>query len=453
MTFFYLFFAFIIVFIFRHVRKSFSKTIQSTPEYTEGSVQPETEDRSSSGRGQEEQATHATLLSPKEFLSLHADAYVCFDLETTGLSAQEDQIIEIGAVKVLHGEIVDSFSSLINPGFPIPAEATAVNHITDAMVSSAPGEEEIIPFFVLFTEGLPCAAHNVRFDCSFLFAACDRLGVIPSLVYSDSLQMARKYFPGLPNKKLGTVCEAIGYEIGEAHRSLSDAKAVHSIIQACLERSRVLSSCEGSYLSHMKLQTTIENAYRTAREAKEFNAAAGDKVLDLCRQDMSLAEDVKKYYEIHGWGMPHFASFKRAAMVYAVRGEFSKAIDACQSAIDHGFSEDGSPSGMAGRIEKLRQREKTAKDKAEKALAIQKRKAEREERQALGEEKRKMKSAGKPIVQLSSDCETVMGIYESVKAATRDTGINEKSIRDAANGRQKKAGGFVWKWVQGEKSA
>ena len=109
----------------------------------------------------------------RQTLQKLAQRYIAFDVETTGLSAQNDRIIELGAVIFEKGKIIDTFSSLVNPHQVIPYPVTMVNHITNEMLASAPEEKDIYPSFIDFMgnslngETLICA-HNARFDTSFL---------------------------------------------------------------------------------------------------------------------------------------------------------------------------------------------------------------------------------------------------------------------------------------------
>ena len=101
--------------------------------------------------------------------------YVVFDLETTGISHKNDAIIEISAVKVINGEVVDTFSTLVNPMRPIPYPATAVNGITDDMVKGKDDEETVTKKFLDWAGDLPMVAHNAKFDISFILRMSQRL--------------------------------------------------------------------------------------------------------------------------------------------------------------------------------------------------------------------------------------------------------------------------------------
>mgnify|MGYP000252494550 FL=1 len=114
--------------------------------------------------------------------------YVIFDLETTGISPNYDEVIEISALKVKGGEVVDEFNTLVNPGRKIPFGATKVNGITNAMVAEAPAFSHVLAEFLDFAEGLVLVGHNIaRFDMKFIWRDAEQyFGEIPQNNYVDS---------------------------------------------------------------------------------------------------------------------------------------------------------------------------------------------------------------------------------------------------------------------------
>ena len=126
--------------------------------------------------------------------------FIAFDLETTGTVPGVDQIVEIGAVLFNNYDVESVFSTLINPQRSIPAGASAVNGITDDMVFDKPLIEDILPSFAEFCQEFPMVAHNAPFDSQFLLADIKRHELLaPRGVILDTLPIARKVFPGLPN--------------------------------------------------------------------------------------------------------------------------------------------------------------------------------------------------------------------------------------------------------------
>lgn len=169
------------------------------------------------------------VLGITEFTPISKKQFIAFDTETTGFSDSDDEIIEIAAVRVVNGVITDEYSQLINPGCSVPAEASAVNHITDDMLRGMPKIYEVLPSFLAFVGDDVIAAHNASFDAKFLAQACMRNRFKAPEVYFDTMALAR-YYPDAENKKLGTLLACAGIENEKAHRALGDARAVALLI-------------------------------------------------------------------------------------------------------------------------------------------------------------------------------------------------------------------------------
>lgn len=150
--------------------------------------------------------------------------YVIFDLETTGISPNYDEVIEISALKVKGGEVVDEFNTLVNPGRKIPFGATKVNGITNAMVAEAPAFSHVLAEFLDFAEGLVLVGHNIaRFDMKFIWRDAEQyFGEIPQNNYVDTLQVARKHLPKMEHHRLVDLAEHYGISSEGAHRALND---------------------------------------------------------------------------------------------------------------------------------------------------------------------------------------------------------------------------------------
>lgn len=154
--------------------------------------------------------------------SLHGD-FVVFDIETTGLSNDTCRIIEIGAVRVEKGEIVDKFSTFVNPEVPIPHNIEQLTSISDRMVMDYPTIEVILPQFLDFCKGAVMVAHNADFDMGFIEKNCDRLGIAHDFTYVDTVAMARLLLPELSRFKLDTVAKAVHVSLENHHRAVDDA--------------------------------------------------------------------------------------------------------------------------------------------------------------------------------------------------------------------------------------
>ncbi len=177
-----------------------------------------------------------------------SDTFVVFDLETTGLSAELNHIIEIGAVKVCKGKITDSFSSFVTPPFGIPSKITELTGITEAMVAGAPQEDAAVRAFLDFAGDAVLVAHNAAFDTGFLRAAMKRMGLDFGFCYLDTVELSRKVYPQLSNHKLNTLAKHLNVRLDNHHRAVDDAAATAGIF---LAMSGVLHDAGVSELAHI----------------------------------------------------------------------------------------------------------------------------------------------------------------------------------------------------------
>ena len=163
------------------------------------------------------------------------DSFVVFDIETTGFSSVEDKIIEIGAVKVEGGVIVDKFSTFVNPGVPIPFEITNLTSITDEMVMESPKIDATLPEFLEFVGESVLVAHNAGFDVGFIEQNCKVLGLNSKYTYLDTVALARVLLPTLAKYKLNIVAKALGISLENHHRAVDDAGATAEIFVKFIE--------------------------------------------------------------------------------------------------------------------------------------------------------------------------------------------------------------------------
>ncbi|MBE7023112.1 MAG: PolC-type DNA polymerase III [Ruminococcaceae bacterium] len=183
--------------------------------------------------------------------------YIVFDIETTGLSPEKETITEIGGVKIMDGEIVNTFSKLINPGRPIPPEITKLTGISDEMVKDAPNIDEILPEFIEFCGRKNdvkniIIAHNAKFDVSFIKAEIERYNQrheddtlsFDDYPILDTVAFSKEIFPEEKKHNLDALCERLGVSLENHHRALDDATATaEAFIKMHLikeERERVL---------------------------------------------------------------------------------------------------------------------------------------------------------------------------------------------------------------------
>lgn len=165
--------------------------------------------------------------------------FVVVDLETTGGSAAESHITEIGAVRVRGGEVLGEFQTLVNPHVPIPAFIQILTGITDAMVADAPRIEAALPAFLEFARGSVLVAHNAGFDISFLKAAAAKTGnAWPGFEVLDTVTLARQLVPRdeARNHKLSTLAALFGSPTTPDHRALHDARATVDVLHALIGR-------------------------------------------------------------------------------------------------------------------------------------------------------------------------------------------------------------------------
>ena len=161
--------------------------------------------------------------------------YIVFDIETTGFSSIRDRIIEIGAVKVTDGRIVDRFSTFVNPKRPIPFEITNLTGITDEMVMTSPGIDVVLPEFLEFAGDGVLVAHNAGFDVGFIEQNCRELGLNDHFVYVDTVALARVLLPTLSKYKLNIVAKALNISLENHHRAVDDAGATAEIFVKFVE--------------------------------------------------------------------------------------------------------------------------------------------------------------------------------------------------------------------------
>ncbi len=160
---------------------------------------------------------------------------VVFDIETTGFSPIKNRIIEIGAVRVTDGKIVDKFSTFVNPEVPIPYDIEQLTSINDGMVISAPTIEEVLPEFLAFCEGAVMVAHNASFDISFIKENARRQGLTFQPTVLDTVSLARVLLPNLNRFKLDTVAKELKISLENHHRAVDDAGATAEIFVKFIE--------------------------------------------------------------------------------------------------------------------------------------------------------------------------------------------------------------------------
>ena len=163
------------------------------------------------------------------------DTYCIFDLETTGFNPDTDGITEVAVCKVKNGEIIDEFTTFVNPEKPIPYNVQELTHITDDMVKDAPKMDEMIPKFLEFCKDSVLVAHNAHFDVSFIANKSEKLGLDFKPYVIDTYEMSLELYNGVENHKLGTLVEYLGIPLEGAHRAINDTRATAKMFIRMIE--------------------------------------------------------------------------------------------------------------------------------------------------------------------------------------------------------------------------
>lgn len=373
---------------------------------------------------------------PKMLSCVHTKPYVIVDVETTGLNPSSDRIIQISAIKFdVSGKMMDTFDTYINPGIHIPAEASSINHITDRMVAGAPRIADIRESFFDFLGNSLIVGYNTVFDLKFLNTAFPDAFV--GCEYVDVLKIARKSL-SLTSYRLESVARAVGHRSSSYHNSLYDCAAVAEILR-----------CIGEDLSDW---TEIFLVRKPRERIDPYYDASFYKGLNLYNEgeQARLEGDFEKALQMFrnaldsGYNMP--AIYYSYAMVYRKQKDYQKEIDILDEGIRSlGDSETHDLKHRKTRAEQLLQSQEIRQ--AEECLRTQK-KAEREMKKKLEAEAKAMRqttNGARPVLQLT-DSGILLNRFESVALAARNTGVSTKSIRCAANGTQKHAGGYCWRY-------
>lgn len=166
--------------------------------------------------------------------------FITFDVETTGLNAISDRIVELGAAIFSNGKVINTFSTLVNPKVSIPQAASKINNITNTMLTTAPSEEEVYPKLMEFlgkaSQGkITMCAHNAKFDFDFLCNTLSRLGIDAKFSYIDTLDLAREHLDHLKYYKQCTIESHFGLTNAAAHRAYSDAENCGHILYQLMD--------------------------------------------------------------------------------------------------------------------------------------------------------------------------------------------------------------------------
>lgn len=193
------------------------------------------------------QRKYGSLLKPYATsfdFSKYPDTYVVVDLETTGLDVNTCEIIEIGAVKVVNGEAIDTFSALVKPSSPIPSDATSINHITNRMVKDSPKLKTVIPEFIEFVCDMPLVGHNAfNYDAKVLEQQFSRYKYSTEFIWFDTLTFAKNFLT--PPYKLDDIAQRLSVrKHGNAHRALADCYTTYAVYEDMKKLARKITTNE-----------------------------------------------------------------------------------------------------------------------------------------------------------------------------------------------------------------
>lgn len=368
----------------------------------------------------------------------HTSDYVILDTETTGLSPYTDRIIQISAIRYDRGGApINFFDTLLDPCCPISPQITSINGITNQMVVGAPCADQIRDAFLTFLGDALLIGYNVTFDLRFLNQAFP--GFFPGRSYVDVLPLARRALD-LPSHKLELVASTIGFcpEM-EFHDSFTDCEAVAAILRH-IEADLDFQVAEFNSL-------TARPQTRTDPPPSDRGLAFWQQGENL-RKDGRIVEAIQLYDRAREVGYTCPVLYESYAMAYRREGKFEEEIAILEEALRH---YPGGPIAQSFLDRKFKAQEHLAvRIRRDEALRLKEeartRKAE-ERRIRMELEAAKPKQASRRAVLQCSDDGTVLREFVSISDASREVGVSTKCIRECANGRQKHAGGFCWRYL------
>ncbi len=211
--------------------------------------------------------------------------FVVLDTETTGLRPGPDRVIEVAAICLRGGEVIDSFQSLVNPNRRLPPFIVQFTGITQEMVSKAPSGEQVFPDFLRFIEGAIIVGHNVGFDIGFLSHEMHLLGQAFPLDGIDTIPFARRYLPALRRFKLDLVAEHLKIHAANRHRAMGDAKVTAAVFLKLL----ALAQQQGiQTLGNLRRRLQLPVAW-----SGDITDASISKQVDQWRADGKLAKKME----------------------------------------------------------------------------------------------------------------------------------------------------------------
>ncbi|WP_156299273.1 PolC-type DNA polymerase III [Streptobacillus canis] len=176
----------------------------------------------------------APLIVKAKDVFVEEEEFVVFDIETTGFSPVNDKIIEIGAVKLKNGKVLERFSEFINPQMIIPKKIVELTGINDAMVKDSDTVDKVLPRFLKFIENTTLVAHNAKFDVGFISKKCEELGLVSDFSYIDTLEWAKILVDDVKRFSLDALTKRFNIKLENHHRAVDDANATAELFKELL---------------------------------------------------------------------------------------------------------------------------------------------------------------------------------------------------------------------------
>ena len=369
--------------------------------------------------------------TPSTPLNIEGVPYVVVDVETTGLSPEEDAIVQLSAIRYVGKNPVDQISTYINPGRHIPASSTKIHGISDVTVINAPDISSLKKSFMDLIDGAVLMGYNAKFDLNFLDYAFD--GALDRVTYIDVLYMARKFL-SLPNYRLETVARSIGVALsGHFHDAVADCTATAAVFFHLADR------CDEGVA-----RTFYSKAIDEVRLRSYNYYSSGDR----SRVDGRFEEAFENYQKAQEIGFDMRSIYTSYAMAYRKLKDYDKEIAILEEAIQKFDGEAAAKfQERKSRAEELRaSHQRREEEERQRAIRREQRAERHRQEEELAKSKPK-KAAGRAVIQCAEDG-TEIQQFETVTAAAEAMGIHPKGIRDAAIGKQKRAAGFAWRYAE-----
>ncbi len=224
------------------------------------------------------------------------NSYISLDLEMTGLNPKYDRIIEIGAVKVINGEVVENFSEFVNPGRKLSDDVRKLTGISEENLLNAETAGTVIPRLIDFCEDYPLVGHRIISDFSFVKKEAVNIKLSFEKEAVDTLRLSRACLPELPSKKLTDMCAYYNIEY-EAHRALNDAEATYKLFEKLKEN--FYQKYPDSFVPRkLNFQIKKESPARQSQIDRIRDLVTRNKV--DCPYDLTLMSrnEASRYYDI-----------------------------------------------------------------------------------------------------------------------------------------------------------